>query len=85
MAVDVVHALETGSPSIRVRTHQLEHGSFVMDPRSLGQGERDVVAERLRAAIGEARRNRGEGVQAWKVQRANALRLWPDMQTEAAS
>jgi D-glucosaminate-6-phosphate ammonia-lyase len=85
MAVDVVHALETGSPSIRVRTHQLEHGSFVMDPRSLGEGERDVVAERLRAAIGEARRNRGEGVQAWKVQRANALRLWPDMQTEAAS
>jgi D-glucosaminate-6-phosphate ammonia-lyase len=85
MAVDVVHALETGSPPIRVRTHQLEHGSFVMDPRSLGQGERDVVAERLRAAIGEARRNRGEGVQAWKVQRANTLRLWPDMQTEAAS
>ena len=73
------------TPSIRVRTHQLEHGSFVMDPRSLGQGERDRVAERLIAAIGEASRNRGEGVQAWKLQRANAIRLWPDMQTEAAS
>ena len=84
-AVDVVHALETGTPSIRVRTHQLEHGSFVMDPRSLGPGERDRVAERLIAAIGEASRNRGEGVQAWKLQRANAIRLWPDMQTEAAS
>ncbi|MCP8937477.1 aminotransferase class V-fold PLP-dependent enzyme [Alsobacter sp. SYSU M60028] len=84
-AVDVVHALEKGSPSIRVRTHQLEHGSFVMDPRSLGQGERDVVAERLRAAIGEARTNRGEGVQAWKIERANALRHWPDTQSEAAS
>lgn len=84
-AVDVVHALETGTPSIRVRTHQLEHGSFVMDPRSLGPDERDVVAERLRAAIGEARRNRGDGVQAWKTERANALSLWPDMQAEAAS
>lgn len=84
-AVDVVHALETGTPSIRVRTHQLEHGSFVMDPRSLGEGERDVVSERLRAAIGEARTNRGEGVQAWKVARANAIRHWPDTQNEAAS
>ncbi len=88
-AVDIVHALETGTPSIRVRTHQIEHGSFVMDPRSLGEGERDTVAERLRAAIGEARRNRNErradGVQVWKMQRANNLRHWPDAQTEAAS
>lgn len=83
-AVDVVHALETGTPSIRVRTHQLEHGSFVMDPRSLGPGEHDVVAERLRAAIGEARRNQGDGVQAWKTARAGALRLWPDISAESA-
>ncbi len=83
-AVDVVHALETGTPSIRVRTHQLEHGSFVMDPRSLGPGEHDVVAERLRAAIGEARRNQGDGVQAWKTARAGVLRLWPDISAESA-
>lgn len=87
-AVDVVYALETGLPSIRVRAHQIEHGSFVLDARSLGAGERDIVAERLRAAIGEARRNRDEGqgsrVQAWKTQRANSLRHWPDMHVEVA-
>ncbi len=81
-AVDVVHALETGTPSIRVRTHQIEHGSFVMDARSLGAAEQDIVADRLRAAIAEARRNQGEGqanrVQAWKTRRASALSRWPD-------
>ena len=83
-AVDLVHALETGTPSIRVRTHQLEHGSFVMDARSLGPGEHEIVAQRLRAAIAEARRNRGDGVQAWKTARAGALRLWPDIRAESA-
>ena len=73
-AVDVVHALETGTPSIRVRTHQLEHGSFVMDPRSLGAGRargrrRAACARRSR----EARRNRGEaGSAGVEDQRANA-------------
>jgi L-seryl-tRNA(Ser) seleniumtransferase len=87
-AMEIVHALETGTPSIRVRTHQIEHGSFVMDPRSLGENELGIVAERLRAAIAEAQRNRDEGmadrVQAWKIQRANDLRNWPDAQTGAA-
>jgi L-seryl-tRNA(Ser) seleniumtransferase len=85
-AVDVVHALETGTPSIRVRTHQIEHGSFVMDARSLGEGEQDIVAERLRDAIAEARGNKGEGqanrVQAWKIRRASALSRWPDAEPE---
>jgi D-glucosaminate-6-phosphate ammonia-lyase len=88
-AVDLLHALETGTPSIRVRAHQLEHGSFIMDPRSLGAGEDSVVAERLRAAIEELQ---GSGasigsdkVQAWKTQRANALKNWPDTPTEDAT
>lgn len=88
-AADLVHALEAGAPSIRVRTHQIEHGSFVMDPRSLGAGEREIVAERLLAAIDEARRHKGEGeglaAQAWKVRRANDLRCWPDLGVEATS
>ena len=87
-AVDIVHALETGIPSIRVRTHQIEHGSFVMDPRSLGDGEQEVVADRLREAVAEARRNKREGgqdkVQEWKMRRARALSLWPDAPAEAA-
>ena len=85
-AVDVVHALDTGTPSIRVRTHQLEHGSFIMDPRSLGDGEQEIVADRLREAIAEARQNKGEDrrdrVQEWKTQRARALSSWPDAQIE---
>lgn len=88
-AVDLVHALETGTPSIRVRTHQIEHGSFVMDPRSLGADEKDIVAQRLRAAIEEARgiasQGRQGGAQARKVQRADALRAWPDIGVEASS
>jgi hypothetical protein len=71
-----------------VRAHQIEHGSFVMDPRSLGENELGIVAERLRSVIGEVRRTRHETkadtVQAWKAQRANALRHWPDAQTAAA-
>lgn len=78
-AVDVVAALEAGTPSIRVRTHQLDHGSFVMDARSLGAGEAEVVAARLRAAIAEARAAGGEGrVQAYRQRRATTLAHWPD-------
>jgi D-glucosaminate-6-phosphate ammonia-lyase len=81
-AVDLIRALETGKPSIRVRTHQLDHGSFVMDARSLGDGEQDLVTERLLAAIDEARRSLveggTEGVQARKVRHAQTLHNWPD-------
>jgi len=73
---DLVHALEAGTPSIRVRTHQLELGFFVMDARSLGEGERDIVTLRLPGAIDEARRNHANGV---KTKKANALRHWPDL------
>ena len=59
-AVDVVHALEVGTPSIRVRTHQLAHGSFVLDARSLGQGELAAVTERLLASIESARKSRAD-------------------------
>jgi D-glucosaminate-6-phosphate ammonia-lyase len=86
-AVDIVHALETGTPSIRVRTHQIEHGSFVMDPRSLSAGETGIVAGRLREAIADARRQdegKSDRVQAWKSQRAHALLDWPDAQKEAS-
>lgn len=86
-AVDIVRALEAGTPSIRVRTHQIEHGSFVMDPRSLGAGEQERVADRLREAVAEARRTRREGeqydVQEWKARRARALSRWPDGDAEA--
>lgn len=88
-AVDVVHALEVGTPSIRVRTHQLAHSSFVLDARSLGKGELDVATGRLLAAIEEARARRASGetsgVQAWKLKNAQALRNWPDMNAGSAA
>lgn len=88
-AVDLLHALETGTPSIRVRAHQLEHGSFVMDPRSLGTGEDTVVADRLRTAIQDLQGDKSiagsNRVQAWKVQCAAAVRNWPDTQAEDAT
>ncbi|HQZ12066.1 MAG TPA: aminotransferase class V-fold PLP-dependent enzyme [Devosia sp.] len=87
-AVDVVHALEVGTPSIRVRTHQLAHGSFILDARSLGVGELDLVTARLLASIESARRSRAEGragdVQAWKVKHARTMSNWPDLNGEVA-
>ena len=87
-AVDLVYALEVGTPPIRVRTHQLSHGSFILDARSLGAGELERVTTRLVAAIEEARLSQAEGktggVQAWKVRNAQALRNWPDLNVEVA-
>lgn len=87
-AVDIVHGLETGTPSIRVRAHQVEHGSFVIDIRSLGEGELETVTRRLRETIEAAgasggAKNSGK-VQAWKAQRAAALSQWPDATAETA-
>lgn len=81
-AVDLVVALETGEPPIRVRTHQLEHGSFVMDPRSLGPGELERVADRLcailDAAAGGATGAAPAAIERWRGARVTALRHWPD-------
>lgn len=85
-AVTLVYRLETGQPSIRVRSHQLEHGSFVMDPRSLGNGESEMVAARIRAVLDEAERSNGTGeaigdgamIQAWRDRRSAMLAAWPD-------
>jgi len=88
-AVDLVRLLETGTPSIRVRTHQIEHGSFVLDHRSLGAGEREIVVNRLIAAVAEAAggdpRAQASAVQAWKVDRAAGLKRWPDLTSEEAT
>ncbi len=82
-AVELVQRLETGEPSIRVRAHQLEHGSFVMDPRSLGAGELEIVADRLCAILDAAARGETDpgarDVHAWRQRKADALRRWPDL------
>lgn len=85
-AIDIVRALEAGTPSIRVRAHQLDHGSFVIDLRSLRDGELSIVIDRLNEAMAEAAMSRGGivNVQQWKAERGATLRRWPDIGTEAA-
>jgi L-seryl-tRNA(Ser) seleniumtransferase len=86
-AVDMVRALENGTPPVRVRTHQIEHGSFVIDIRSMRNGELPVVVECLKAATAKAARDAASGaqttVQQWKAERGSALGRWPDRATEA--
>lgn len=82
-ALELVHRLETGDPPIVVRTHQLELGWFVMDPRSLGEGELELVADRICAVL-DAAHERGPGnVQAdphrWKTAKSERLATWPDI------
>jgi L-seryl-tRNA(Ser) seleniumtransferase len=79
-ALDIVWRLESGNPPIVVRTHQLEHGYFIMDPRSLGEGELTIVADRLDEIL-SGRDDAGPGpadVHAWRRDKARALREWPD-------
>lgn len=82
-ALELVHRLETGDPPIAVRAHQLELGWLVMDPRSLGEGELEIVADRV-CAILDAVREGGPGdaqgdLQRWKTAKAARLAAWPDI------
>jgi D-glucosaminate-6-phosphate ammonia-lyase len=86
-AIDVVRALEAGTPSIRVRAHQIDQGSFVVDLRSMRDGELAIVIDGLNAAMVGAARSRAEGrhltVQQWQTERGAALRRWPDISSES--
>ncbi|WP_291651569.1 PLP-dependent transferase [Bosea sp. (in: a-proteobacteria)] len=77
-AVDMVRALENGTPPVRVRTHQIEHGSFVIDIRSMRDGELPIVGDCLRAAAARAANGPRTTVQEWKAERGSALARWPD-------
>ncbi len=80
-ALDLVHALEAGDPPIMVRAHQLEFGYFIMDPRSLGDDEFDVVAHRLREILNSpgAYSQSTDSVHSWKSAKAGTLKTWPDI------
>lgn len=85
-AVQLVCELETGDPPIAVRAHDIEQGCFVMDPRSLGEHELEVVADRLRAILDAARAGHrasvAADVQQWKLRKVQALKAWPDRPTD---
>lgn len=80
-AVAVVQRLETGDPPIMARTHQLEQGYFIMDPRSLGDGELEVVADRLCHIIDNASdgASTDADIYAWRQAKSNTLLRWPDL------
>ena len=82
-ALALVDQLETGDPPIAVRSHQLELGYFVMDPRSLADGEAEVVADRICAVLAGARADAPvvapADVSQWKAKKARVLADWPDV------
>jgi L-seryl-tRNA(Ser) seleniumtransferase/D-glucosaminate-6-phosphate ammonia-lyase len=51
-AVELVQALEEGSPSIRTRNHHVGEGIILFDPRTLKDGEEATIAQAVRAALG---------------------------------
>jgi L-seryl-tRNA(Ser) seleniumtransferase len=82
-ALELVHRLETGDPPIVVRAHQVELGWFVMDPRSLGEGELEIVADRICAVLAAAPQGgagQAEGdLERWRTAKLERLAAWPDI------
>jgi D-glucosaminate-6-phosphate ammonia-lyase len=58
-AWDLTSALAAGSPSVVVRSEELEHGFFELDPCNLDAGEARIVAERIVAELDRASTERG--------------------------
>lgn len=81
-ALQLVQELERGDPPIAVRSHQIEHGWLVMDPRSLAEGEAasvtDRISEVLKAAASGGFDPASSDLEGWKATKARALGAWPD-------
>lgn len=81
-ALQLVRELERGDPPIAVRSHQVEHGWLVMDPRSLGEGEAEIVADRIGAVLATAENgtfdSASANLESWRAEKARALKVWPD-------
>lgn len=78
-AWSLAEALEAGSPPIFVRDHEVELGFFVLDPCNLHPGEEQVVASRIVAELGTARRSGrpgGPDFATWR--RSRTAPRWPD-------
>ncbi len=79
-AWDLASALAAGDPPVIVRDHHAENGFFDLDPCNLHDGEAEVVAEQLAAAL--SRGLAGE-ISATRVADRRAARFarmleWPD-------
>ena len=80
-AWELADALGAGDPPIAVRDMEAEHGHFYLDPCNLHPGEAELVADRVIAELGEARkRNRPQqySVAERQAKRFENLLRWPD-------
>ena len=82
-ALEIVWRLENGDPPIIVRSHQLEQGYFIMDPRSLADDELDIVAQRLQQILehkdeSDYSATMPADIAAWRNEKTSRLRHWPD-------
>lgn len=84
-AWELADALAAGDPPVIVRDHEVEHGSFQLDPCNLHDGEAELVLERLRAELARARaaeprpgRDRAADLAERDRRAVRALLRWPD-------
>ena len=80
-AWELADALGAGDPPVAVRDMEAERGYFYLDPCNLHPGEAEIVADRVVAELGEARkRNRPQQytVAERQAKRLDALLRWPD-------
>ena len=73
-AWDMTSALAAGNPSIVVRSEELEHGFFELDPCNVSADDAIVVAHSLTAALGEAlTRREPSSFAAWRSRQESQL------------
>ena len=80
-AWDLADALARGAPPIIVRDHEIEHGTFFLDPCNLHDGEAAIVADRLAEELDRARRANEilrTPLEARRRRRLEGLMRWPD-------
>jgi len=53
-AQELAEQLAAGSPSIRVRGHQANLGTILIDPRELTPGAEEIIVQRVRAIVGRS-------------------------------
>jgi len=80
-AWELADALAAGDPPVIVRDHEVEHGSFYLDPCNLHPGEAAIVADRMIQELEKAQRQGRPGAisaAARKARRFEKLMTWPD-------
>ena len=80
-AWDLADRLASGSRAVIVRDHEIEHGSFFLDPCNLHPGEAEIVARRLNEELDRAATSNeviATPLNERRVRRIRAALAWPD-------